>query len=528
MEPILRKYLEKVAQTYGIVDSRGVMQVYRIVELPLDEVFVNLTARLSPRHGEERRAAIARLQKLASGDRQPVESRSKARPVGEEWVRERIEEEGLAATESGLSMDELWRRADRWVLLGDPGSGKTTLLKQQAVTNAKSLLRGDDGYLPVFITLRFFGQNWARHQWREEEALLAYLEQDGLRELGFEQAQAASLMEIIKKNLGEGRALWLLDGLDEQREVEVKKATVQLVEKLLETYPGNRCMASSRIIGYDAAPLRFDTATLEPFTPEQMSQFFKQWLYAFEKREDIADDAATKYRADEKAEDLLEQVQSNPSVAALATNPLLCTIIGLIHRQGGALPQQRVELYKLCIDTFIFNWEMHKRRKGLSESSLDKDETQAVLEELALYFHEQREENRAPRSDILDVISAFLVESQALSAEEANQKAQALLDLIREVAGLLIDRGNDEYGFFHLSFQEYLSARAITRRRSELDGYLEKYRFAARWREVIRLAAAHQGAKDEESGSAFIDALLRHPHGAKPPCFIPFVSPFCA
>ncbi|MGI0028705.1 MAG: hypothetical protein ACREAQ_03205 [Nitrososphaera sp.] len=92
MEPILRKYLEKMAQTYGIVDSRGVMQVYRIVELPLDEVFVNLTARLSPRRGEERRAAIARLQKLASGDRKPVESPSNARPAGEEWFRERIEE----------------------------------------------------------------------------------------------------------------------------------------------------------------------------------------------------------------------------------------------------------------------------------------------------------------------------------------------------------------------------------------------------------------------------------------------------
>ncbi|MGH8592654.1 MAG: hypothetical protein ACREX9_13525 [Gammaproteobacteria bacterium] len=31
-------------------------------------------------------------------------------------------------------------------------------------------------------------------------------------------------------------------------------------------------MASSRIIGYDAASLRFNTATLEPFTPEYVDE----------------------------------------------------------------------------------------------------------------------------------------------------------------------------------------------------------------------------------------------------------------
>jgi len=294
----------------------------------------------------------------------------------------------------------------------------------------------------------------------------------------------------------------------------MKQRTAGAIEELLKRYAGNRCMVTSRIIGYDAAPLggSFVTATLEPFNDEQMDQFFHNWMYAVERREDIVEDAATRTRAEQKAQELIEQIQAHPGVRVLATNPLLCTIIGLIHRQGGTLPSQRVELYKLCIDTFIFNWEMHKRRKGMVQDSLDKDETQAVLEAIALYFQEKCQENRASRNQILEIVQHFLVQEQGLPEVEAQRKAARLLDMIREVAGLLIDRGNDEYGFFHLTFQEYLTARAITRRRSDIDRYLAQHLFDPRWREVIRLAAAHQGMKDEETGSEFIKAILRHHH----------------
>jgi HEAT repeat protein len=44
----------------------------------------------------------------------------------------------------------------------------------------------------------------------------------------------------------------------------------------------------------------------------------------------------------------------------------------------------------------------------------------------------------------------------------------------RDVAGLFIERGAGEYAFFHLSFQEYLCARYITRRRREIEAHLKR------------------------------------------------------
>ena len=43
-------------------------------------------------------------------------------------------------------------------------------------------------------------------------------------------------------------------------------------------------------------------------------------------------------------------------MARLAANPLLLTILALIKRQGVVLPNRRVELYELYLETLIRSW----------------------------------------------------------------------------------------------------------------------------------------------------------------------------
>ena len=491
---VLNRYLEKLIHDHRRIDARGVMQVNRMIELTLDEVFIDLTVRMG------------KAEKFELPPKFETEEDKKTA-----WKREHY---AASQIETGISSAELWQRHAAWVLLGDPGAGKTTLLKHFALQNARDYLNGA-GYLPILIPLRFLAAEWAQQSWQAKDAVLNYLANQGLVEMGFEDStERAALFAEFKNALKSGRALLLFDGLDEQRDANIQRNTVQAIESVLQTYPNNRCLVSSRIIGYDAAPLGagFHTATLEPFNDEQMAKFFQQWIYAVEQQEDIDPDENTKKRAKEKADDLIAQIQANAGIRTLAANPLLCTIIGLIRRQGATLPTIRVELYKLCIDTFIFNWELQKRRRTDQQNSLDKDQTQAVLEEIALHLHERCADNRASHVQLAQVVSEFLVKDKGLNPTDAAHKSEQLLNLIRDVSGLLIDRGNAEYGFFHLTFQEYLTARAITRRRKDIARYLGQHLFEPRWREVIRLAAAHQGMKDAETGSEFIAAIRRHPH----------------
>ncbi|MXS84209.1 NACHT domain-containing protein, partial [Nitrosomonas oligotropha] len=507
---ILDRYLDKVIQDNKTIDARGVMQVNRMIELSMEDVFIHLTLRMN--RPDKWSSLLDTINLSHTYSESDLLLTRKPLPRIPEILWPSYSDYG--ETEKGVSTDALWQRHYTWVLLGDPGAGKTTLLKHFAVQEATAYKTGE-GYLPVFLPLRLLGKKLENHFWVPEEAILNYLTEDGLIEMGFaDEQERQALRDSFQSALASGRALLLLDGLDELRDHHVQKRTVQAIESLHRLYPGNRFAVTSRIVGYDAAPLGggFNTATLEPFNDEQMSQFFQRWCYAVEKSEDTVDDEHTRKRAEDKAKQLIEQIQQNPGIRLLATNPLLCTIIGLIQRQGATLPQLRAELYKLCIDTFIFNWELKKRHRSDQTGSLDKDQTQAVLEAIALHLHEHHPVNRMPREQMITIISQFLVTQQGMPESEAQHKAGQLLNLIRDVSGLLIDRGNEEYGFFHLTFQEYLAARAITRKKRDIDRYLSQYLFEPRWREVIRLAAAHQGMKDEESGSEFIAAILRQKH----------------
>ncbi|MDD5057476.1 MAG: HEAT repeat domain-containing protein [Sideroxydans sp.] len=531
MSPVLTRYLDKVIKDNQTIDARGVMQVNRMIELSMDEVFIDLTVRMGKASNgildhliRSSEALLAMGGKGSIGETQVrvsstlLNAARNANISAQElkFAQDTITEPFTTPSiETGIPTIDLWTRSNTWVLLGDPGAGKTTLLKHFALKNARECKQGQ-GYLPVLLPLRLFAAEWEQQpKWLEKNAVLNYLADKGLSEMGFEQAQERKeLLGYIEQALSNGRALFLFDGLDEQRDAASQRKSVAAIESLLFHNFNNRILVSSRILGYDAAPLSagFNTATLEPFSDEQMEAFFRQWILAVEKQEDIVVDERTEKRAKEQADELIAQIKANAGIRTLTTNPLLCTIIGLIRRQGATLPQLRAELYKLCIDTFIFNWELQKRRRPDQDNSLDKDQTQAVLEELALHFHENCPENREPQQAISEVIKNFLVKQQGMAADAAATKAGQLLSLIRDVSGLLINRGNDEFGFFHLTFQEYLTARAITRRKRDIERYLRQHLFEPRWREVIRLAAAHQGMKDEETGSEFIEAILRCKH----------------
>jgi predicted NACHT family NTPase len=90
--------------------------------------------------------------------------------------------------------------------------------------------------------------------------------------------------------------------------------------------------------------------------------------------------------------ELLESIQRNPGVRALAANPLLLTILALMKRQGVPLPDRRVELYDNYVQTLSKSWNLARsldpRRKAESAREFDARETMKVLAPLAPWMHE--------------------------------------------------------------------------------------------------------------------------------------------
>ncbi len=155
-------------------------------------------------------------------------------------------------------------------------------------------------------------------------------------------------------------------------------------------------------------------------------------------------------------------MQRNPGVRRLAANPLLLTILALMKRQGVTLPERRVELYQKYVETLLKHWNLARGLGRPPSRDLDVVETVRVLAPLALWMHEtspgvglvKREAMRRK----LDEIYA------GRGVDEPERAARQFLADVREYAGLLLERGAGQYGFIHLTFQEYLAAVATPRR----------------------------------------------------------------
>ncbi len=94
---------------------------------------------------------------------------------------------------------------------------------------------------------------------------------------------------------------------------------------------------------------------------------------------------------------------------------------------------------------------------------------------------------------------------------DPQDEAERFLEFIRAKAGLLIEVGDGQYSFLHLTFQEFLtSSYFITR--AERDGVVKLWSSIhahcddPRWHEVVRLFVA--GLKSDESQLVVIEGLL--------------------
>jgi energy-coupling factor transporter ATP-binding protein EcfA2 len=350
------------------------------------------------------------------------------------------------------------------VVLGQPGSGKTTLLKHLALLCASGKtdelgLTADT--VPIFVPLRQL-ETTADFP----PALLAASEPP-LR--GYPP-------NFFAPALNDGRCLLLLDGLDEVADRTQRAHVSRWIEELAARYPRNRIVVTARFAGYRDARLGKGHLELsvERFGKDEIRNFLRRWYRAVQTQL-YSDSPESLQRAEELAAGLVKAILEHDEIRVLAANPLMLQIIALVHRDRGALPKRRVELYEECTDVLLEHWD---RAKGL-DTGLSAREARQVLQPVALWMHSETNRIHAPESEVLRIIK------DQVARLPRPPDAEAFLRSVRDRSGLLTGHGVDEYGFQHLSFQEYLAAEEI-RNTHRLDVLVTHYD-ESWWREVTRL-----------------------------------------
>jgi formylglycine-generating enzyme required for sulfatase activity len=392
--------------------------------------------------------------------------------------------------------------------VGDPGIGKTTFLHFVALNLARAWLDDErdtclerlgldaatEPPVLVLVSLGPFGQHLKKQaspEWPERapEQFYRWLEVQGR---GYDELPS----DFLRRRVRAGGCVLLLDGLDEVPGDDLRERVGAILEEVLAedrgSGRGNRHVVTCRTRAYQGrAQLgpEFTRATLVDFGPEEIEEFVTQWSRALH----AEDDGGGSVEAAAHARELLEAIRAHPHVQPLCANPLLLTIMAVVHWNERRLPEGRAELYRVALDYLLRSrathspYELARRRDGLRE--------------IARRLFEDEQGVRKS----LDRIEAAPAAALVLQVSAAD--ALAFVDDEGLHSGILVSRTVGEVEFWHPTFGEYLAAEAFAGT-GDAWAAIAEHVFDPRWNEVVLLLAGCLRLLGPRLATAFIQRVL--------------------
>lgn len=391
--------------------------------------------------------------------------------------------------EGDILIEEVLGRSLRAAILAKPGGGKSTLIRRIALAYAypQRRLRVDDGlperdWFPVYIRCRDL----------ENNATKSVMEIIGLIVQRAEIIKYERSFKVLVENaLQDGRVLLLIDGLDEISNEKHRICFANQLRTFVATYPNVHLVITSREAGFRAVAGTIADYCRQYFISELEEKQIR--LLSLKWHQAILGDSKQVATDSDK---LCDMILCDARIVALAKNPLLLTTLLFVKRCVGYLPTKRCRLYEEMIKLLLVTWN------AMAHDKLDMDETEPQLAFVAYYMMEQGQQ-KITRDRLENCIIRARKELPEI-LDYTTVSPSKFIEQVEERSSLLIQMGYEEnemgqmiasYEFSHLSFQEYLAAKAIVKqwapnsRNVSLLEILQPHLQEEYWREVIPLAA---------------------------------------
>lgn len=396
------------------------------------------------------------------------------------------------------SIGSLLEKEHHLAILASPGGGKSTLVKRLATAYSfpGRRLEVADGlpdidWLPLYLRCRDLRDRSHRPVLELLHGIAAFA--------NMSEEHAKCFRSGVSDALRSGRALLLVDGIDEISEESARRAFAQNLRTFIAMFPNAALVVTSRVAGFrDIAGVIAGTCQqieIAPLDRDDVSRLCVSWH-----SEVVADTEKVR----KEAAELADQIWRNQHIRSLVENPLLLTTLLVVKRSNGEIPPSRAELYSEAVRVLVRTWNVE------GYAPLDERETLARLSYVACAMT-QRGIQLIGNTALIKLLHEAAKEMEPelqfakVSPAEFIQRIEYRSSLLMQTGYQKIDEElQPVFEFRHLTFQEYLAAKGFVGEqypgRNEEASLVELFSphiEDERWQEVIPLATVLAGRKAE-------------------------------
>jgi formylglycine-generating enzyme required for sulfatase activity/calcineurin-like phosphoesterase family protein len=400
----------------------------------------------------------------------PLETANPFHKPGDEKDMKRgdKEEDGEAGEPAVIDIEELMGRVNCLLLRGKAGMGKTTLIKHLAY----SLTHGPGpaalrGYLPVMVFLKDLWPIYKSNLEKESTHVTFEL----LLKEYFEKHRCPLSMETVTAYLSQGKALLLLDGLDEVPE-SIREDLVDLVHRFQFQHKKNRFLITGRPHGIEGSGMLCfgkHLRDIDDLDNKKLEAFITRWFRA------VSGQAAGV--GEVTAADMTADIKQHEHAAVFTGNPLLLTALCIFYLVGGKrIPDQRADLYDRIVANLLY------RRFHDPVDTERVNRVREFLMLLAFTVHTRNAKSMEAR-EAAELLQQNHPQKEGEELPDYKKRMDVLFNEMEPKCGLLNRPGGGEIEFDHLTFQEFLAAKHMLDRDIDYKEYMEN----SWWKETVLL-----------------------------------------
>ncbi len=446
-------------------------------------------------------------------------------PLKRIYLRLKVVHETSEFSNADIDIHKALREHRFLVIVGDPGSGKSTFLKYICLTLAQAKIEGKyedsknnigiDYPLPVPIIISCLDLIFYYNSNKKKIDLKSFYEYlaANLSYYNF-SVEKEKVSSVLNNN-----CVLLFDGLDEVPTDEARSQVSKLIGDIKKSHPMNRIIATSRTRAYKGDVILkdgFARCDIQPLKDEDKKLFLQNWFSVlFNVNE--CDLLTVGTKANNAYRNLLYAME-NDRIQTLAINPLLLTVIAIVHWNRRRLPEQRCELYDECVDVLLGQRKDAEHTQKIKKPvMIDNVNETKTLEDRAwirkrfseIAFHIFKTNSEEIDSDtIIKLLTSRFIDRDNIIAEKAKIRAIYFLEQQEIRSGLLVRRTNS-FRFIHMSFQEYLAAWNLANQEfEEIKKDISENLMRQNWFEVFLLLGGEYAKKSDELLDRYIDYLL--------------------